>query len=82
MEERKECLGGTGRSGLSFWVGMAALFLALLALCAFAAVWAAAVPLWGNHGLWLAYILFYAGRSLFLAPLHPLPRNARVPRRG
>ena len=33
MEERKECLGGTGRSGLSFWVGMAALFLALLALC-------------------------------------------------
>ena len=49
----------------------------LLALCAFAAVWAVAVPLWGNHGLWLAYMVFYAGRSLFLASLHPLPRNAQ-----
>lgn len=48
----------------------------LLALCAFAAVWAVAVPLWGNHGLWLAYSVFYAGRSLFLAPLHPLPESA------
>ena len=47
----------------------------LLALCVFALVWAAAVPLWGNHGLWLAYIVFYAGRSLFLAPCRPLPES-------
>lgn len=24
------------------------------------------VPIWGNHGLWLSYILFSAGRTLFL----------------
>jgi len=27
-----------------------------------------AVPLWGNHGLWLAFTLFYVGRFAFLYP--------------
>ena len=38
----------------------------LQALIAFIAVWAAAVPLLGNDGLWLAYLVFYWGRSAFL----------------
>ncbi|WP_069999820.1 MATE family efflux transporter [Cellulosilyticum sp. I15G10I2] len=29
-------------------------------------VWAAAVPIWHNHGLWLSLLSFYFGRSLFL----------------
>ncbi|MGX9522344.1 MATE family efflux transporter [Vibrio mediterranei] len=27
-----------------------------------------AVPLWGNHGLWLAFTIFYCGRIVFLYP--------------
>lgn len=27
-----------------------------------------AVPQWGNHGLWLAFTLFYVGRFVFLYP--------------
>lgn len=34
-------------------------FLALIAFC---------VPVWGNHGLWLAFTLFYIGRFAFLYP--------------
>lgn len=40
----------------------------LQALLAFGAVWALAVPILGNNGLWLAYIIFYLGRSVFLLP--------------
>lgn len=29
---------------------------------------AVAVPVWGNHGLWLAFTLFYLGRFAFLYP--------------
>ncbi len=39
----------------------------LQALLAFIAVWAVAVPSFGNDGLWLAYLVFYLGRSAFLA---------------
>ena len=40
----------------------------LQALLAFLAVWVLAVPALGNHGLWLAYTVFYLGRSVFLLP--------------
>ncbi|WP_341299917.1 MATE family efflux transporter [Lysinibacillus sp. FSL H8-0500] len=37
-------------------------YLLALAIC---------LPLWGNHGLWFAFILFTLGRSLFLAIYQP-----------
>lgn len=40
----------------------------LQALIAFLLVWAVAVPTLGNDGLWLAYLIFYLGRSVFLLP--------------
>ena len=40
----------------------------LQALLAFLLVWALAVPALGNDGLWIAYLVFYTGRSLFLLP--------------
>lgn len=43
----------------------------LAALAVFFAVWAAAVPAWGNHGLWLALQSFMAARALFLLPYYP-----------
>ena len=43
----------------------------LQALLVFLAVWAVAVPLLGNDGLWLAYLVFYLGRSVFLARYMP-----------
>ena len=39
----------------------------LLALLAFLFVQFLAVPQHGNHGLWLAFLVFSLGRSLFLA---------------
>lgn len=39
----------------------------LLALMAFLCVQFMAVPHHGNHGLWLAFLAFSLGRSLFLA---------------
>jgi MATE family multidrug resistance protein len=39
----------------------------LLALMAFLIVQFAAVSNHGNHGLWLAFLAFSLGRSLFLA---------------
>ena len=43
----------------------------LLALGAFLLVWKVALPFWGNNGLWLAYMVFYLGRSLFLSAWWP-----------
>jgi len=37
-------------------------------LTVFLAVQAFSVDLWGNHGLWLAFTLFYLGRIAFLYP--------------
>ncbi|MEO0469829.1 MAG: MATE family efflux transporter [Bacteroidota bacterium] len=40
-----------------------------------------AFPVWGNHGLWLAMILFIMGRGLFLtftAPRHILGKNTDI----
>jgi MATE family multidrug resistance protein len=39
-----------------------------LSLLVYLAAQALLVPLYGNHGLWLAFLLFTGGRSLFLAP--------------
>jgi len=38
----------------------------LLSLAAYFAIWAVAMPLWGNHGLWLALICFLSLRGLTL----------------
>jgi MATE family multidrug resistance protein len=43
----------------------------LAALAVFFAVWAVAVPAWGNHGLWLALQSFMVARALFLLPYYP-----------
>ena len=43
----------------------------LMALLLFVAVYFLAVPLFGNHGLWLAFIAFSAGRSVFLSLFIP-----------
>ena len=51
----------------------------LQALLAFLLVWALAVPALGNDGLWIAYLVFYTGRSLFLLPC---VRNLRQATRG
>ena len=40
----------------------------VFALLLFLAVVWALVPAWGNHGLWAAFMSFYLGRSIFLAP--------------
>lgn len=48
----------------------------LQALAAFALAWLALVPFWGNHGLWTAYLIFYAGRTLFLLRYWPRLRGA------
>lgn len=39
----------------------------LLSLGAFLISYFIAIPYWGNHGLWLSYIVFSLGRSIFLA---------------
>lgn len=38
----------------------------LLSLGVFLIAYFLIIPLWGNHGLWLSYILFSLGRSVFL----------------
>jgi MATE family, multidrug efflux pump len=48
----------------------------IVALAGFLALTAVLVPLWGNHGLWLAFLLFMALRALTLAVF--LPRIARA----
>ncbi|WP_332444593.1 MATE family efflux transporter [Wolinella succinogenes] len=40
------------------------------ALACFGVAYSLAVPLWGNHGLWLAFIVFSFCRSLFLYGAH------------
>ncbi|KAB0303847.1 MATE family efflux transporter [Vibrio fortis] len=39
-----------------------------ITLLVFLAVQLLVVPQWGNHGLWLAFTLFYVGRFVFLYP--------------
>ena len=39
-----------------------------ITLLVFLVVQLLAVPQWGNHGLWLAFTLFYVGRFVFLYP--------------
>ncbi|MEZ9057806.1 MATE family efflux transporter [Vibrio pelagius] len=39
-----------------------------ITLVVFLVVQLIAVPPWGNHGLWLAFTLFYVGRFVFLYP--------------
>ena len=39
-----------------------------ITLVVFLVVQLIAVPQWGNHGLWLAFTLFYVGRFVFLYP--------------
>ena len=39
----------------------------LVALAVFVGTYFSAVPLWGNHGLWLSFILFSLTRSVYLA---------------
>ena len=48
----------------------------LVAMAGFLAVYFGGIPLWGNHGLWLAFIVFSALRSLYL--LWYRPRLERV----
>lgn len=54
----------------------------LQALVAFGLAWLAFVPFWGNHGLWGAYLIFYAGRSFFLLRYWPRLRDAPFFRHG
>ena len=54
----------------------------LQALVAFCLAWLAFVPFWGNHGLWGAYLIFYAGRSFFLLRYWPRLRDAPFFRHG
>jgi len=56
----------------------------IVSLAGFLALSAALVPLWGNHGLWLAFLGFMALRALTLAVYLPrlyraLPAAAGVP---
>jgi MATE family multidrug resistance protein len=56
----------------------------IVSLAGFVALSAALVPLWGNHGLWLAFLGFMALRALTLAVYLPrlyraLPAPAGVP---
>ncbi len=38
----------------------------ILAVITFLIVWKIVVPIWGNHGLWISFLCFYLGRSVFL----------------
>ncbi len=40
----------------------------LCALCVFILIWFVCVPHYGNNGLWIAYLTFYLGRSVFILP--------------
>lgn len=39
----------------------------IIAVIIYLIVWKVATPIWGNHGLWVSYLSFYLGRSIFLA---------------
>jgi MATE family multidrug resistance protein len=41
-----------------------------LALAIFLAAWWFLTPLFGNHGLWAALLIFYIARSLTLLPFY------------
>ena len=43
----------------------------IVSLAGFLALAAVLVPLWGNHGLWLAFLLFMALRALTLLAYFP-----------
>ena len=52
----------------------------LLATVLFVLCSLAFVPVWGNHGLWFAFILFMAFRGLFLVLWYPrIPLSLRTP---
>jgi len=38
----------------------------ILAVITFLIAWKIALPIWGNHGLWISFLCFYLGRSVFL----------------
>lgn len=48
----------------------------VLSTLAFVAVWAVATPLWGNHGLWFALLVFLGARGFTL--LAAVPARARA----
>jgi MATE family multidrug resistance protein len=48
----------------------------IVSLAGFLGLTALLVPIWGNHGLWLAFLLFMALRALTLAVW--LPRLTRA----
>ncbi|NOH81756.1 MATE family efflux transporter [Vibrio sp. RE86] len=50
-----------------------------MTLLVFLAVQFLMVPIWGNHGLWLAFTLFYIGRFLFLYPYIGKVRDKCLP---
>jgi MATE family multidrug resistance protein len=50
----------------------------LAAAAIYFAAWAVLTPTLGNHGLWLALLIFMAARALALAPFYPrIMRQAR-----
>ena len=51
----------------------------IVSLAGFLALVAFLVPLWGNHGLWLAFMLFMALRALTLLVFYPRIGRALQP---
>lgn len=51
---------------------------AALALLVYLAAWAACAPSLGNHGLWLAFMVFYLARAAVLAVRYPALERALV----
>lgn len=51
---------------------------AALALAVYLAAWAAFAPALGNHGLWLAFMTFYAARAATLAARYPALERAAL----
>lgn len=50
----------------------------LLALFAWFIAWYIFIPAYGNHGLWISYLIFSMGRSLFLLPCLVLTKKQLV----
>jgi MATE family multidrug resistance protein len=51
-------------------------------LLVFLAVQALSIDMWGNHGLWLAFTLFYLGRIAFLYPFIAQVKQKCLPTEG
>jgi MATE family multidrug resistance protein len=54
----------------------------LLALSIFLLVYFLVVPIAGNHGLWLSFLIFSAGRSVFLSMFVPRLTRKLFPETG